>query len=246
MPLPGSRFCGDCRAYAARRTAGPAQPGNKSVAHIDFDVAPCSGHCCTPSEGPLCTECAPAEAAPSEAAPGPDARAAECEDEEELEELKPGEEDVFLVEKLVKAVALTKQNSTGHSACKQCVPPRRGPNTLRRARMPDPAPTGAPCLSSCALAGRKSDSSSSSGPTATRTSTRGNASAGSAPMPSPSSRSGSRPTAARPVRPRSGCARGARKTLAPRSRGSSPAPSSDCRVPPVRVPLACHARASAS
>ena len=38
-PLPGSRFCAACRDYAAHRSSGPAEPGNQSVAHVDFGVA---------------------------------------------------------------------------------------------------------------------------------------------------------------------------------------------------------------
>ena len=74
-PLPGSRFCAACRDYAAHRSSGPAEPGNQSVAHVDFGVAPgstpCSEECCDPDPA-QCGECSEPEAsAPGSPNPNP-------------------------------------------------------------------------------------------------------------------------------------------------------------------------------
>ena len=132
-PLPGSRYCGACREYAARRSSGPAQPGNQSVTHIDFGVAPgaaasCREECCDAAQCGECKPEAPAPGLPADPAAGAAAGAAG----EELspdEELSPGEEDVYLVEKLVGHKPLTKSNAPGHSRCLKCAPPPPPPTT---------------------------------------------------------------------------------------------------------------------
>jgi hypothetical protein len=113
-PLPGSRFCSRCRPFCAKRTPGPRVAGSQGTSTADFNASPPGSVAFAFAADDSCRCAEVCECAPeADASTAPAAEAAEDD-----EPLKPGEENVYLVEALVGHRRLTKQNArSGHASC---------------------------------------------------------------------------------------------------------------------------------
>ena len=114
-PLPGSRFCRDCRRFCARAAPGPRPAGSQGTTVVDFDVDVVGDAACGSCEAPGDSAFAFTKDATKAAEAAAEQAATEMAEEETL---KPGEGNVYLAEALVGHRPMSKRNSGGgHGNC---------------------------------------------------------------------------------------------------------------------------------